>query len=75
MLFILTVHSYSSLHFSCNLSYRLTELNISFFSHKTDFIQKYLMNTTWRHVNAQATKLDFIHQICLQNFLIKQDHI
>ena len=36
-----------------------------FLSHKTDFLQKYLIKTI-------TIKLNFIEQVCLQNFLIKQ---
>ena len=35
MFFILTVYSYSFLPYLYNLSHRLTELNVSLFSHKT----------------------------------------
>ena len=46
MLFILTVHSYAFLPYLHNLSYRLTELNVSLLlPHKTDFLQKYLIKT------------------------------
>ena len=64
MLVTLIVHSYSFLPFSYNHSHRLlTELNVSLFlSHKTDFLQKYLMKTT--HANIQAIKLNFIEQVC-----------
>ena len=46
MLFTLTIHSYSFLPFLNNLSHRLTELNVSFLSHKPDFLKKYLMKAT-----------------------------
>ena len=47
MLFILTFHSHSFLLYLYKLSHRLTELNVSLFlSHKTDFLQKYLMKIT-----------------------------
>ena len=40
MLFILTDHSYSFLPYLYNLSHTLTELNLSFLSHKIDFSSK-----------------------------------
>ena len=32
------------------------------------------MKTTTPHVNVQASKLNFIRQVCLQNVLMKQDN-
>ena len=56
------MHSYSFLPFLYNFSHRLTELNVSLC---------YLIKLIYV-VNVQAIKLDFIQQVCLQNFLIKQ---
>ena len=68
-------HSYCSfLAYLYNLSHRLTELNISLFLflfHKTVFLQQYLMKTQ-PHVNVKAIKLNFIQQVYLQSFLVKQ---
>ena len=40
-----------------------------FLSHKTDFLQTYLLKTTTCEYTIY--KLNFIQQVCLQNFLIK----
>ena len=76
MLFILNVHYYSFLPFLYNLSHRLTEWNVSLF-----YLIKliFFKNISWRqpHVNVQAIqaiKSNFMQQVCLQNFLIKQDN-
>ena len=61
LLFILTHLSYLY-----NLSHRLTELNVSLF---------YLIKLIFfKNISRrQATKLNFIQQLCLQNFLTKPD--
>ena len=73
MFFILTVHSYSSLPYLYNLSYRLAELNVSLV-YLIKLISLKIFNEDKPHVNVKAIKLNFIQQVCLQNFLIKQDN-
>ena len=65
--------SYSFSPYLYNISHRLTELNVSLFY----FIQLILFkNIQWKqpHINVTAIKLNFIQQVSLQNFLIKQDN-
>ena len=72
MPFVLTVHSYAFLPYY--LSQRLTELNVSLFYYLITLI--FFKNIQWRQpqVNVKAIKLNFIQQVCLQNFLIEQDN-
>ena len=75
MLFILTIHSYSFLPLLYNLSQGLAELNVSLFlSQKTWFSLRTFNEDNHMLVNVQAIKWNFIQQVCLQNFLIKQDN-
>ena len=65
--------SYWFLHYLCNLSHRLTELNISlFYLRKLSSFENIYCRQP--HVNVKTIKLNFIQQICLRNSSMKQDN-